>query len=128
MSALHSGRMSAFVRQCAKYPLSKPIKVACGWDCRSRRRTEGPTYPVLPVINIFISTMHYGDFSAQRAFAWARARHPRLGIDGHFGNRDDKLAPPCSNAGHLRHDLVFEIPRQNKQVVRLGFLDLVGMQ
>src|SRR6267378_2157615 len=64
----------------------------------------------------------------------ARTRHLQLkvsaglGIDGYFGNRHNKLASPFSNAGHLRHDLVFEIPRQNEQIVGLGFLDLVGMQ
>src|SRR6266850_3366100 len=72
MSALHSGRMSAFVRQCAKYPLSRPTNVACGWDLRSCLSTDGPTYPVLPVINIFISAMFHRECSAHRDFPLGR--------------------------------------------------------
>src|SRR5882672_7392770 len=133
MSALHSGRMSALVRQCAKYPLSRPVRVACGRDWRSRLRTEGPTYPMLPVINIFISPMHYDccshrDSPSVRAATVGLEIPPCLRIDRHLRNRYDKLATPLPYSGHLRHDFVLEIPRQNEQIVRLGFLDLVGVQ
>src|SRR5258706_3349547 len=132
MSALHSGRMSALVRQCAKYPLSRPVRVACGWDRRSRLRTEGPTYPMLPVINIFISPMHH-DCSSHRDSPSGANSHRWTGdsslrIDRHLRNRYDKLSTPFPYSGHLRHDLVLEIPRQDEQIVRLGFPDLVGVQ
>src|SRR3990172_998885 len=55
MSVRHSGKQAAPVRQCAKNPTSKPISVAFGYEDRSCRTTEGPTYPMFPVTRIFIS-------------------------------------------------------------------------
>src|SRR5437879_10012076 len=74
--------------------------------------------------------MHYSDFwlTAGASTPPREEISADLRIDGYFGNGHNKLASPFSNAGHLRHDLVFEVPRQNEQIVGLGFLDLVGMQ
>src|SRR6516164_5044678 len=43
----------------------------------------------------------------------------------HFdiGDRNDHLAAPGSDVSHLRNDLVLQIPRQNKQVIRLGLVN-----
>src|SRR2546426_11551466 len=48
----------------------------------------------------------------------------QLPIDSGLGNRDDELTAPLADARHLSHDLVLEIPRQDKHVVgpRLAYL------
>src|SRR3989337_2182259 len=56
MAVRHAGKGAAPVRQCAKNPTSKPISVAFGYEDRSCRTTEGPTYPMFPVTRIFISS------------------------------------------------------------------------
>src|SRR6266852_1456399 len=49
-----------------------------------------------------------------------------LGVDGHFRNRNHKLAAPIADVGVLLNNFVLEIPRENQQVIRLCASDLIG--
>src|SRR5262245_8062205 len=46
----------------------------------------------------------------------------------HFRYRYDELSAPFPDAGHLRHDLVLEVPGQDQEIVGPRLADLVGVQ
>src|SRR3989344_8221603 len=51
----------------------------------------------------------------------------RLGKNLHLGYGNDKLSTPLADKSILFHDFVLEVPGQDKQIIRFGFLDLVRM-
>src|SRR6266566_8544124 len=46
--------------------------------------------------------------------------------DARDRNRHDELSTPLADMRHLSHDLVFEIPRQDQDVVVPGLVDPIG--
>ena len=50
-----------------------------------------------------------------------------LSIDGYCRDRQDKAAAPLSNELQLLGDFVFQVPREDHDIVRLGLADPVRM-
>ncbi len=48
-------------------------------------------------------------------------------IDSNFGDGDDEFASPLANIRDLAHNLILEIPRQDKHIVGLCLPDHVRM-
>ena len=59
-------------------------------------------------------------------FEFRRLAYERRRLDdGNLRDRDDKLGAPPADMAHLRHDFLFEIPRQDQNVVGPGSVDRV---
>src|SRR5581483_4472042 len=48
--------------------------------------------------------------------------------DVRLGDRYDELAAPVTDMGHLRHDLLLDVPGQDEDEIRSGAIDFLGRQ
>src|ERR1700679_1639638 len=52
---------------------------------------------------------------------------PAASVDSHSRNRNDKTPAPLANVPQLLHDFVFQIPREDHDIVGLGFANTIGV-